>query len=196
MHFASGVVSSRCLPRQPDEAAQNAGFTPYSPTLLCQGGNEHSVKSRSAQRRPHTLLPSHEWVFLRLLGSLNGQWWRCELRSNWPRRLDPVQPDASFLGIRTHQLLHALRLLAKHASGQYITGNSVDTSLGAHVSLVPQYRSRGSCNGAAVRWGCAAAVDLGFAVVGPDVGPSRRVRTGANAANDAVAGMMSSDGWR
>ena len=92
--------------------------------------------------------------------------------------------------------IHALRLLAKHASGQYITGNSVDTSLGALLSFIPQYRSRGSCNGAAVWWGCAAAVDLGFAVVGPDVGPSRRVRTGANAANDAVAGMMSSDRWR
>ena len=28
---------------------------------------------------------------------------RCKVRSNWPRRLDPVQPDASFLGIKTHQ---------------------------------------------------------------------------------------------
>ena len=45
--------------------------------------------------------------------------------------------------------IHALRLLAKHASGQYITGNSVDTSLGAKLSFIPQYRSRGSCNGAA-----------------------------------------------
>ena len=30
---------------------------------------------------------------------------RCKVRSNWPRRLDPVQPDASFLGIKTDQPL-------------------------------------------------------------------------------------------
>ena len=50
--------------------------------------------------------------------------------------------------------------------------------------------------GGVLLMGLCGAVDLGFAVVGPDVGPSRRVRTGAHAANDAVAGMMSSDGWR
>ena len=54
-------------------------------------------------------------------------------------------------------------LLAEYTSGQYITGNSVDTSLGAKLSFIPQYRSRGSCNGAAAVEFFAAVVDLGFA---------------------------------